>query len=70
MTDVPQPDSSDSLQPSDWPGKLRTMWHPLLVRMLDYTLGSAYSVREEVSVGKMPLRVDILLAFFSAKEGV
>ena len=29
--------------------------------MLDYTLGSAYSVREEVSVGKMPLRVDILL---------
>jgi len=70
MTDVPQPDSSDSLQPSDRPGKLRTMWHPLLVRMLDYTLGSAYSVREEVSVGKMPLRVDILLAFFSTKESV
>ena len=52
---------SDSTQPGDQPGKLRTMWHPLFVRMLDYTLGSAYSVREEVSVGKMPLRVDILL---------
>ena len=37
------------------------MWHPLFVRMLDYALGSAFFVREEVSVGKVPLRVDILL---------
>ncbi len=58
MTDIQHPDSS---QGGDRPGKTRTMWHPLLVRMLDYTLGSAYTVREEVSVGKMPLRVDIVL---------
>ena len=58
MSDVQQSDSSER---GDQPGKMRTMWHPLLVRMLDYSLGSAYTVREEVSVGKMPLRVDILL---------
>ncbi len=58
MTSDQKPDSSP---PVDQPGRVRTMWHPLLVRMLDYTLGSAYSVREEVSVGKMPLRVDVLL---------
>jgi hypothetical protein len=52
---------SDSFAPGERPGKLRTMWHPLLVRVLDFTLGSAFSVQEEISVGKMPLRVDILL---------
>lgn len=56
--DIPQ---SDSCEHGDQPGKTRTTWHPLLVRMLDYALGSAFTVREEVSVGKMPLRVDILL---------
>ena len=54
MTDVQQSDSSQ-------PGKTRTMWHPLLVRMLRFALGSAFRVDEEVSVGKLPLRVDILL---------
>ncbi len=54
MTDVPQSDSSQ-------PGKTRTMWHPLLVRMLRFALDSAFRVNEEVSVGKLPLRVDILL---------
>jgi hypothetical protein len=54
----PQPDSSEH---DDRPGKTRTMWHPLLVRLLNYTLASAFTVTEEVSVGKMPLRVDILL---------
>jgi hypothetical protein len=49
-----------AVQP-DRPGKTRTWWHPLLARLLDCTLGPAYSVREEVLVGKLPLRVDILL---------
>ena len=47
--------------PSERPGKTRTWWHPLLARLLDHELATAYSVREEVLVGKMPLRVDILL---------
>ncbi len=54
MSDVQQSDSSQ-------PGKTRTMWHPLLVRMLRFALDSAFRVDEEVSVGKLPLRVDILL---------
>lgn len=58
MTD---PDASDRGGPSDAPGKTRTWWHPLLVRLLDHVLGTAYRVSEEVLVGKMPLRVDILL---------
>jgi hypothetical protein len=58
MTDAQQ---SDSFPRGDQPGKTRTWWHPLLVRMLDYALGSAFTVEEEVSVGKIPLRVDILL---------
>ena len=59
MTDVQQCDSPE-------PGKTRTMWHPLLVRMLRFALESAFRVDEEVSVGKLPLRVDILLV---RKEG-
>ena len=43
------------------PGKLRTWWHPLLTRLMDHLLSSAYTVQEEVSVGKLPLRVDMLL---------
>lgn len=43
------------------PGKARTWWHPLLVRMIDWTLEGAYEVRGEVNVGRMPLRVDIVL---------
>ena len=58
MSDVQQSVSSER---GDQPGKTRTMWHPVLVRLLDYALGSAFTVREEVSVGKMPLRLDILL---------
>lgn len=42
-------------------GKTRTWWHPLLARLLDYVLATGYSVFEEVLVGKLPLRVDILL---------
>jgi hypothetical protein len=36
-------------------------WHPLLARLLDFELATAYAVRDEVLVGKLPLRVDILL---------
>ena len=32
-----------------------------MARLLDHKLATAYSVREEVLVGKLPLRVDILL---------
>ncbi len=46
---------------SDQPGKTRTWWHPLLVRMLGFALDSAFKVEQEVSVGKLPLQVDILL---------
>jgi len=58
MTEVQQP---DSFERGDQPGKVRTFWHPLLVRMLSYALESAFKVEQEVSVGKLPLRVDILL---------
>ena len=58
MNERPTPDASDR---TDRPGKTRTWWHPLLVRLLDHELASAYSVRDEVLVGKLPLRVDILL---------
>ena len=43
------------------PGKTRTWWHPLLVRLLDHLLATAYTVQDEVLVGRMPLRVDIVL---------
>jgi hypothetical protein len=41
--------------------KTCTWWHPLLARLLDHLLATAYTVVEEVLVGKLPLRVDILL---------
>lgn len=56
-----EPVSSHDERSSDQPGKTRTWWHPLLARLLDHVLASAYTVREEVAVGKVPLRVDILL---------
>ncbi len=58
MTDAQQSDTSER---GDQPGKTRTWWHPLLARMLDFVLAAAFKVEEEVAVGKMPLRVDILL---------
>ena len=57
MTNLQHCDSSER---GDQPGKTRTMWHPLLVRLLDYARGSAFTVRKEVAVGIMPLRVDML----------
>ncbi len=58
MTDKPPSESSDR---GERPGKTRTFWHPLLVQLLEFALSSAYKVLEEVLVGKMPLRVDIVL---------
>jgi len=58
MMDSQQPASPER---SDQPGKTRTWWHPLLVRMLAFALDSAFEVEQEVSVGKLPLQVDILL---------
>jgi hypothetical protein len=58
MNESHEPDASNR---TDRPGKTRTWWHPLLARLLDHTLASAYTVRDEVLVGKLPLRVDILL---------
>ena len=55
MTDDQKSDLSDR---GDQPGKTRTWWHPLLVRLLNHVMATAYTVREEVLVGKMPLRVD------------
>src|SRR5580658_2893139 len=53
------PQSAD--EPQGKPGKIRTWWHPLLANMLRWQLGSHYEVHEEVSVGKKPLQIDLLL---------
>ena len=58
MTDVPNQPAFDH---GDRPGKTRTWWHPLLTRLMDHVLATAYTVQDEVLVGKLPLRVDILL---------
>ena len=55
------PSQFDSPGHADRPGKIRTWWHPLLARLLDYELATAYAVGDEVLVGRLPLRVDILL---------
>ncbi len=52
---------SASTEQAGRPGKLRTWWHPLLVRMLNHLMATAYEVRDEELVGRMPLRVDIVL---------
>jgi hypothetical protein len=58
MSGSPEQPTSPS---SDQPGKTRTWWHPLLVRLLQHELSGAYDVREEVPVGKVPLRLDVVL---------
>jgi len=65
MNEPQEPDRPDE---ADRPGKTRTWWHPLLVRLLDHELASAYTVLGEVLVGKLPLRVDILLIRREAGE--
>jgi hypothetical protein len=56
-----EPQRTAESERPDRPGKTRTWWHPLLARLLDFELATAYAVRDEVLVGKLPLRVDILL---------
>ena len=51
------------------PGKRRTWWHPLLVRLLTHLMGKAYEVQDEMLVGRMPLRVGILLRKMSVWTG-
>ena len=55
------PESLDSDACGDEPGTTRTRWHPLLARLLDHTLSRGYQVTEEVHVGKLPLRLDLLV---------
>ena len=64
MTDNPSTESGEGCRP----GKTRTLWHPLFARLLNFSLSSAYTVVDEVNVGKMPLRVDILLLRREGKE--
>lgn len=54
-------ESQESTHEEKRAGIVRTWWHPLLVRLLRYSLGSAFQVHEEVSVGEQPLRIDVLL---------
>ena len=43
------------------PGKRRTWWHPLLARLLEWVLRDSCEVCDEVNVGRLPLRLDIVL---------
>src|SRR5947209_5544800 len=43
------------------PPRLRTWWHPLLVQQLRLLASPVYEVRDEVNVGRLPLRIDILV---------
>lgn len=55
MAAVPNPEDGES------PGKRRTWWHPLFARLLEWSLSDSCEVRDEVSVGRMPLRLDYVL---------
>jgi hypothetical protein len=41
------------------PGRRRTWWHPLFARTLKWALHGDYEVRDEVSLGELPLRLDV-----------
>jgi hypothetical protein len=51
------------------PGKTRTWWHPLLVNLLRWQLGSHYRLEAEVLVGQKPLQIDILLLQLEKEQG-
>ncbi len=53
-----EPQPTDSSELANRPEKTRTWWPPLLARPLDYELATAYALRDEALVGKLPLRVD------------
>jgi hypothetical protein len=56
-SDIPR----NTADPTSRAGPTRTPWHPMLVRLLRWLLRGAYEVREEVYVGVMPPRIDIVL---------
>jgi hypothetical protein len=56
-------------RPSPPPGKTRTWWHPLLVSLLRWQLGSHYRIEEEVPIGQKPLQIDILLLLLHKEQG-
>jgi hypothetical protein len=53
--------SSPEGESQNRPGRTRTWWHPLLTRILKWVLGDAYDVDDEVQVGRMPMRLDVVL---------
>lgn len=53
--------STDTPQPEAEPGPTRTWWHSLLARLLSFVLESYCDVRDEVLVGRIPLRLDVML---------
>jgi len=57
----PPPASPTPPAPESKPGKIRTWWHPLLASFLRWQLGSHFKLEEELPVGQMPLKIDILL---------
>jgi hypothetical protein len=63
MSESPGPTSS----PEARTGRARTAWHPLLGRLLRWLLQEGYEVRDEVSVGAMPLRLDFIVRRESGK---
>ncbi len=52
----PTPSASESK-----PGKIRTWWHPLLASFLRWQLGNHFKLEEELLVGLMPLKIDVVL---------
>ncbi len=62
MPSLEKPDDADAK-----PRKIRTWWHPLFANILGWQLADFYRLEEEVSVGKKPLQIDILLV--QKKEG-
>ncbi len=56
MANLEEPEDDDAK-----PRKIRTWWHPLFANILGWQLSSCYRLEEEVSVGKKPLQIDILL---------
>ncbi len=57
----PPPASLTPPAPESKPGTIRTWWHPLLASFLRWQLGSHFQLEEELPVGQMPLKIDVLL---------
>ena len=56
MSRLEEPDDGNAK-----PGKIRTWWHPSFANILSWQLADYYRLEEEVSVGKKPPQIDILL---------